>query len=507
MTADKMKTVHKIEYWLIVVWLTAVLSVVTACYIEARMLAPLSSYLNTNNEVTEVSFDPADDIFEGRQVTEYSTDEIIAAKDITAQGRVRWTFLNPYYGGKCIGLMFTITGDGAVDHTITIRLQDENKTDIGRLVVAGQSGEVYIVFPYSNVKRIRIVMDKADDGTAEITSLRFIEGEQVSVKEIGVLCVPAFIIFLLAVIILHRICKKRYTPGEKSGYRYSSIPVVGLSDGLKVRILRTILLFMIFVMGYIGVFLNTWSGSVYCIAMSVLLLIVIGLLCAGGRLYFLAPKSTLLTWVYVGFATLVFASELIVRKRIGGAGLLLLVVVPFLVMQWVKMEHPENLLVDLGVASVATIVLLYGIRPYFENDTTGISEVINGVGLSAVDLKGVVKRHWNTLSPWGHSRPFEYFGGRVSLPFGFTDVLYQYGIFAFAFYIPLRFLGLMKGIICCFQKGMIRVVGIIFLLMNIWSAFLASFEVPCANWQWLVFYMSLIFIIFSEQISCEKVEN
>ena len=506
MTAEKLKTVHKIEYWMIVVWLTAVLSAVIASFLEARWLTPLSPYLDANNVISEVSFDPADDVFEGRQVVEYSAGEISEAKDITAQGRVRWTFSNPFYGGKCMGLMFTIVGEGAVDRTITIRLQDENKTDINRLYVAGQSGEVYLDFPYSNVKRIRIIMDKPDDGTAEIVSLRFIEGEQVSLKEIGKLSVPMFVILIAGVFAVYRIGKKRWKAPQRNRHEYR-VSIRGLSDGKVTRVFRCLLFLFIFIMGYIGVSLKIWSGSVYCIAMCALLCMVIALLCGENGLYFLLPQNLPLTWLYVGYSGLVLLSELIVRKRIGGAGLLLFVVLPFFVMQWRKMNRPGRLLADLAVAAVLTVILLCLIRPYFENGINGIYEVIDGAKLYSDDLKGVIKRLWNTLSPWGHSSGFEYFGGRVSLPFGFSDVLYQYGVFAFALYVPLRIIAFGKGIIICFQKGISRIIGILFLIMNVWSAFLLSFEVPCANWQWIVFYMTLLFIIFSERMNGEKLEN
>ena len=483
-----------IKKYLTALWVCAMLGLVTSMFFSSRI-----QFAGKGME-----YSPGDEFYQVGEIFEFSDSQVAGAKDITKQGRIRWTFNNPFYGEQSSYLIFFIEGAAANEHTVTVRLQDENKEDIQQVVQFAQEGWNIAPFSVQETKRFRIVLDIGDDSGVAITAVKVLEQQPVGYGMFAIGTAISFCVYF-AGYILYTLWKKKH--GLKNWYEavietvqmgYIRLGRCGMWctkrtgkfwAGVLRQILWTMLFWCCFMTGVNGNYFDA-NGHRNLVVICSLLLVGIGMLCAETDLKYkmwdmFTAKS------YFAFAALLTLSDFMLHKKVGGEGIVLLLIIPFVAFMWKNMERQGEFLRDLviGVWMIAGIILL--------------DRLLWGVGMpekSAIfwsdlatnsDRKRVLKQFFWTLSPWGHNSEFTCFGETQAIYSGAFGVLYRYGVYAFIPYVVMlaAYVGrLLKNFR---QKWYVSVFGLGLLIISC----VTDFELVFGSWYWILFYLCMWYFI------------
>ena len=173
------------------------------------------------------------------------------------------------------------------------------------------------------------------------------------------------------------------------------------------------------------------------------------------------------------------------HKKIGGEGIVLLLILPFVTFMWENMERQGAFFRDLviGVLMITGIIwldrLLWGIGMPEKSAIFWSNLATNS------DRKRVLKQFFWTLSPWGHSSEFTCFGDTQKLYSGALGVLYRYGVYAFIPYVVMlaAYVGrLLKNFR---RKWYVSVLGLGLIIVSC----VTDFELVYGSWYWILFYL------------------
>lgn len=144
-----------------------------------------------------IKYDLGDDFYQVGEIFEFSDSQVAGAKDITKQGRIRWTFRNPFYGKTSSYLLFFIEGQAVNGHAVTVRIQDVNKEDITQIVQTAGEGWNIAPFSVQEAKRFRIVLDIGDDCGVAITAVKVLERKPVGYEMLMIAASISFCIYVV----------------------------------------------------------------------------------------------------------------------------------------------------------------------------------------------------------------------------------------------------------------------------------------------------------------------
>lgn len=476
--------------FLIIFWVCAMLGLVTGMFFSSRIQFAGNG----------IKYDPGDDFYQVGEIFEFSDGQVAGAKDITKQGRIRWTFKNPFYGTASSYLLFFIEGQAVNGHTVTVRLQDENKEDITQ--IAQIAGEGWNIAPFSvqEAKRFRIVLDIGDDCGVAITAVKILERNPVG-YEMLLIATLISSCFYAAVCVLYGIWKKKHGTKPFGQFfilllqkGYVRIGECGIRwrkrlGGFWSVVLRQILWILLFWCCFItetnGSYFKSEAHRNLLIAGSVLL-IVIGMLYAGKKIR-LYRWDTMLSKSYFAFAVCLALSDFMLHKKAGGEGIVLLLVVPFVIFTWQNMEKPKELFYDVLIAVIVIGVIIMLDRVMFGMETNSVATIFWSDLATNADRKRVLKQFIWTMSPWGHDGALTCFGEKQAIYSGALGVLYRYGVFAFIPYVVMIVCYLVKLIRNIPTKWYVSTGGMILLIISV----VTDFELVFGSWCWVLFYLCM----------------
>lgn len=483
-----------IKKYLTALWVCAILSLVTS-----MLFSPRIQFAGKGME-----YRLGDEFYQAGGIFEFSDSQVAGAKDITKQGRIRWTFNNPFYGEQSSYLVFFVEGAAANGHTVTVRLQNENKEDIQQIVQIAQEGWNIAPFSVQETKRFRIVLDIGDDSGVAITAVKVLEQQPVSHETLAIGMAISFFVYFTGYILYKLWRKKR---GTKNWYEavmqtmqmgYVCLGRCGMwctkrigkfwADVLR-QIMWVILFWCCFMAGINGNYFDS-EGHRNLIVICSLLLIVIGMLCAETELQ-CKMWDTFTAKSYFAFAVLLTLSDFMLHKKLGGEGIVLLIILPFVAFMWKNMKRQEDFLRDLliGGLTIVGIVLLDWL--FFGVGMTEKNPIFWSDLLTNSDRKRVLKQFFWTLSPWGHDSEFSCFGEKQKLYSGVLGVLYRYGVYVFIPYVVMiaAYVGrLLKNFR---RKWYMSVMGGGLLIIS----FVTDFELVFGSWYWILFYVCMWYFI------------
>lgn len=482
-----MRNIGKI---LITLWVCAMLGLVTGMFFSSRIQFAGNG----------IKYDLGDDFYQVGEIFEFSDRQVASAKDITKQGRIRWTFKNPYYGTPSSYLLFFIEGQAVNGHTVTVRLQDENKEDITQIAQIAGEGWNIAPFPVQEAKRFRIVLDIGDDCGVAITSVKILERNPVGYKMLLMIALISFLVYA-AVYALYSRRKKKYDSKPLGqlliGFLQNGYVRLG-ECGIRWKkklggfwsvVLRQILWILLFWCSFIteinGSYFKMEAHRNLLIAGSVLL-IAIGMLYAEKKIR-MCRWDDMLAKSYFAFAVCLTLSDFMIHKKVGGEGIVLLLIVPFVIFMWQNMKKPKELFYDILIAGAVIIVIIILDRIMFGMQTNGAATFFWSDLATDGDRRRVLKQFIWTMSPWGHNGTFTCFGEKQAIYSGALGVLYRYGVFAFIPYMVMIVCYFVRLVQNISKKWYIALCGMVLLAVSC----VTDFELVFGSWYWIVFYLCM----------------
>lgn len=428
--------------YVITIWWCLIFALISAMFFSTRIV---------NADGTE-EYSLGDEIYQIGNIYEFSSIQVADGKDITQEGRIRWTFKNPYYQQKSAYLFFYIIGADSDGAKVTVRLQDKTKTDIDRVVIEGQEGWNVIPFEGSEVKRFRIVLDLGVDADACITAVKILQKEPQSLNGLFAVTGVLFVVYLVGCGIFQIKRKKKggltddiYEIFFRCLQRIYCIignlgekPLRWLGKSGVLFLRRALWLAAavgIWSLGCEAVRLNAEYHK-YILFFSGMAMVFAAILC-WERNVCLRRWDTPIAKSYFAFALSVLLSELILHKQFGGYGIFLLVVLPFLMFMRQNMKRPIALW-----KSVLSIILIWILLQmvYGLSAGTGIlgwRVFETALAYQTSDWLILLKKLVRTISLWGHSKKFSCFGVEQRYYGLMFFLLYKYGILVFGSWIVL----------------------------------------------------------------------
>ncbi|WP_370818418.1 hypothetical protein [Roseburia intestinalis] len=482
-----MRNIGKI---LITLWVCAMLGLVTGMFFSSRIQFAGNG----------IKYDLGDDFYQVGEIFEFSDSQVAGAKDITKQGRIRWTFRNPFYGKTSSYLLFFIEGQAVNGHAVTVRIQDVNKEDITQIVQTAGEGWNIAPFSVQEAKRFRIVLDIGDDCGVAITAVKVLERKPVGYEMLMIAASISFCIYVVGYA-LYSSWKKKHNL-ESVGQLW-----IELLQKVYVRfgecgmgwkrslgqfwsgVLRQILWIFLFGCCFIteinGSYLKIEAHRNLLVAGS-LLLILIGMLYAEKEIR-LCPWDDILSKCYFAFAVCLTLSDFMIHKKAGGEGMVLLFIIPFVIFMWQNMEKPKELFYDVLIAVIVIGVIIMLDRVMFGMETNSVATIFWSDLATNADRKRVLKQFIWTMSPWGHDGALTCFGEKQAIYSGALGVLYRYGVFAFIPYVVMIVCYLVKLIRNIPTKWYVSTGGMILLIISV----VTDFELVFGSWCWVLFYLCM----------------
>lgn len=495
---------------LIVVWICFGLGLITAMWIASWLVSGVEA---------EKKYVPGQEFYQIGDIYEFSSGHVEKARDITKEGRARWTFRNPFYKETSSYLLFYIEGEAIAGQDVLIRLQNKEKKDIQRIVQVGQEGWNIVFIQNEEVRRFRIVLNLQSPDDAEIIKAKVLQQEPQNEKVLLFYTILMALIYFVGYTLLAGICA-HFGKNEKK-FTWHELLVACLQrlyccvDAFGERFIklfgkgvaRMIRLTSVFLILYLP-----WSaqqdGSFYdaddyraLMLICSILMVLAGIFCWEKKLRFVKWDHWIAKFYFITAICLTL-SDLIVHKNCGGLGFILLFVMPFVFFMWQNMERPALFLIDLAVA-VLLFLLVKQILLYF-GDVEVEPAVTGMIQYQWEDHLTILKEYFRSLSPWGHSGALVCFGKKQNISGGFLRILYNYGMFAFLPYVILRVSIVKTAFVTIFRGikkqeaawGMwIGIAELAVLAGSMW----VDFELPYASELWLLFYLLLGWMFLSEK--------
>lgn len=481
-------TVDKIRKYLIICWICGMFGLVTSMLFTARMQFIGSG---TTHAI-------GGDFYQIGDVFEFSDSQVAAARKIQTNGKTRWTFKNPLYEKKSCYLSFFVEGTEANEHTAAVYLQNKDKEYVQKFVIDIQKGWNSTFFFSEEVNQIRIILDTTVETGMAVTAVKMTERNPVSHKMLlpGVIIATTFYLFLYALYSMWKKIHGCYNWYEAFVRELQRIYIwLGRCAGRWTQhigkrwigIWRQIMwmaLFWICLMGKAnGSYFET-KGHRNIVIVGAVLLICIGVLCSGEKIKF-QKWNGVMAKSYFAFSVCMILADFMVYKKIGGEGVILLVIFPFVIFMWKNMERPRDFVSDMVVAVVAVLLIRVILCLIFGEIMTGVPSLFWSDLATDADRVRVVKEFFWSISPWGHNKDFSYFGEKQKIYSGALGVLWRYGVFALMAYVVMMvsfFSRLLKSVK---EKWYVAILGSILFVLTV----VRDFELVFGGVDWILFYL------------------
>lgn len=495
--------VDRIRKYLIICWVCGILGLATSMFFSSRI-----QFIGSGRTYTL-----GGDFYQVGDVFEFSDRQVAEAKKIQTNGKTRWTFKNPFYEKKSCYLSFFIEEVGANGHTAAVYLQNKDKEYIQKFVIDIQEGWNSTFFPVEEVAHIRIILDTTIETEMAVTALKITERHPVSHKMLLV-SAPVAAIFYLLLYVLYSMWKKTHVCYNWYGAFVQELQRIYIWLGkctrnltiymgkTWTRIMRQILWITLFWNCYMaqanGSYFKT-DGHRNVVIAGGMILIGIGVLCSEKNMEF-QKWNTVTAKGYFAFCACVTLADFMVHKKIGGEGIVLLLIFPFVIFMWKNMKKPKEFICDVAVGVIAVAAIQIVDRLLFGKVMTGTPAFFWSDLATSADRMRVLKGFFWSISPWGHNRDFFCFGEKQKIYSGALGVLWRYGVYTLTAYVIMImsfFVCLLKSIK---EKWYIFVLGSILLILSV----VKDFELVFGGTDWVLFYLCVgYFFEKDEKVSME----